>query len=196
MTRFDECIQHTLDVEGGFVNDPDDSGGATKWGITLGFYRSYVDSEATVEDIRTLGRKQAKKIYRRKFWRPAEFAVDGCTYSDLPVGPDRQALSMAINAGWKKSHTIIQKAIVDAGGETSTDGWLGPSTVTEASKIDAETLIERIAINLATFYAEIVLADRSQQKFLEGWMFRAISDCIHSVTDLQDHNEKKHDHPT
>ena len=34
MNTFDKAWEETGRAEGGFVDDPDDSGGATNWGIT------------------------------------------------------------------------------------------------------------------------------------------------------------------
>lgn len=185
MSRFDESIQHILDIEGGFVNDPDDRGGATKWGITLSFYKTHIDSSATIEDIRDLTRSEAKEIYRNYFWNPAKFAVGGKTYSDLPVGVDSFVLSMAINMGWRQAHTLLQKAIVAAGEDVTIDGWLGPESINGASSVHTKRLIEKLGVKASVFYAQIVLGDRSQQKFLEGWMHRAFSETIRSVIDLE-----------
>lgn len=190
MSRFDDCIQHILDVEGGFVNDPQDSGGATKWGITLGFYRENVDASATVQDIKQLARGDAREIYREYFWHPANFAVSGSNYGDLPIGVDSFVLNLSINMGYKRGHTILQKALRSVGREIECDGWLGPQTTNAASKVEPLNLIQRIGTHAAAFYARIILRDRSQEKFLEGWMYRAFSEATRSVQDLEQHNAK------
>lgn len=72
--RFCSVYPHVLTVEGGYVNDPHDSGGPTKFGISLnnnrGYLRAYgiVDAE-TMKDLRL---DQAVEIYYRKYWLPSQ----------------------------------------------------------------------------------------------------------------------------
>lgn len=189
-SRFDSLIKDTLDIEGGFVNDPQDRGGATKWGITLRFYRNYVDKYGQIKHIRTLTKTEAKEIYRAHFWTPAEYVTtddDGNAefdYGDLPIGIDRLALSFSINMGWKRSHLLLQKAIASAGGDVSEDGWLGPNTVSEARRVDNKALVREFGIQAATFYANIAVNDTSQTKFLEGWMYRAFREVLDAIEDI------------
>ena len=60
-TTFDEIIEKVLEHEGGYVNDPDDAGGETKYGIAKRWYPSV--------DIKNLTKEQAKKIYHTDYWR-------------------------------------------------------------------------------------------------------------------------------
>ena len=52
-TTFDKIIEVVLEHEGGYVNDPDDAGGETKYGIAKRWYPSV--------DIKNLTKEQAKK---------------------------------------------------------------------------------------------------------------------------------------
>ena len=54
------AINHTLELEGGYVNDPNDSGGQTKYGISK---KAYPDL-----DIPNLTIAQAMEIYRKDYW--------------------------------------------------------------------------------------------------------------------------------
>lgn len=189
-SRFEDCIEHTLEVEGGYTHDPDDSGGPTKWGITLTFYRSYVDEAGTIDDIKNLTRQDAKDIYEDCVWTPARFVTtdeDGAAthdYSDLPVGSDRLVFSYAINMGWKRGHTLLQKAIAASGEEISVDGWLGPSTVKAAHRTDSRQLVERLTVEALAFYSEIIRNDPSQKKFMRGWFYRATSELTRATEDI------------
>ena len=57
-----QAIQKTIDLEGGYVNDPDDPGGETKYGISKHSYPS--------EDIPNLTEDRAADLYYRDFWQP------------------------------------------------------------------------------------------------------------------------------
>ena len=57
---FNEIIEKVLEHEGGYVNDPTDLGGETKYGITKRFYPDV--------DIKNLTKEQAKEIYYKDYW--------------------------------------------------------------------------------------------------------------------------------
>ena len=57
---FEQAVQFTLKHEGGYVNDPVDPGGETKYGISK---KSYPDI-----DIKNLTKEQAKAIYYQDYW--------------------------------------------------------------------------------------------------------------------------------
>lgn len=62
--NFEAAMKFIFKWEGGYVNDPDDPGGETKWGISK---RSYPGV-----DIKNLTKDQAKEIYRRDYWDKAD----------------------------------------------------------------------------------------------------------------------------
>ena len=60
---FESIVQVVLKHEGGYVNDPDDSGGETNFGISK---RAFPDL-----DIKNLTKEDAVKIYHDKYWKPS-----------------------------------------------------------------------------------------------------------------------------
>lgn len=60
VSNFDAAFATIVGVEGGYVNDPNDPGGETNFGISK---RAYPD-----EDIRALTLERAKELYRRDYW--------------------------------------------------------------------------------------------------------------------------------
>lgn len=66
-TTFHYAVEVVLELEGGYVNDYDDPGGATKYGISQ---RSYPGL-----DIHNLTRAEAIQIYRRDYWEPVTEVV-------------------------------------------------------------------------------------------------------------------------
>lgn len=84
MSGFDAALDHVFRWEGGYVNDPRDPGGETKYGISK---RAYPDM-----DIAALTTQQAAAIYRRDYWQRA-----GC--DDLPPAQAAALFDAAVNAG-------------------------------------------------------------------------------------------------
>ena len=120
LDSFPEAFSRTVGEEGGYVNDPRDPGGATKFGISK---RSHPDV-----DIENLTIDQARDIYRREYWDanrlgelPARMAVavfDGCVNSGAhaAIGWFQRALG-APDTGDMDDHTIAAaRAATDPSG--------------------------------------------------------------------------------
>lgn len=105
MADFEPAIEIVLDNEGGYVNDPKDPGGETKFGISKAAYPNV--------DIANLTVDQAKEIYRKDYW-----LFDGI-YSQAVA-------NKLMDAYVNKKHTAIRWAqeIVN----TDVDGIYGPHT--------------------------------------------------------------------
>lgn len=82
--NFDRILNHILEFEGGYVNDPDDPGGETKYGISK---RSFPK-----EDIKNLTVDRAKELYRTLYWTP----ING---DELPDKMDLCVMNAAVNSG-------------------------------------------------------------------------------------------------
>ena len=81
---FDEIIEIVLEHEGGYVNDPDDPGGETNFGVSKRAYPNV--------DIKNLTEDAAKDIYRRDYW-------DRNHCEDLPDELRHVYFDMCINQG-------------------------------------------------------------------------------------------------
>lgn len=57
---FGKCMEFVLKWEGGYINDPKDPGGETKFGVSKKAHPN--------EDIKNLTKERAKEIYRSKYW--------------------------------------------------------------------------------------------------------------------------------
>jgi lysozyme family protein len=84
-----------LEVEGGYVNDPHDPGGETKFGICK---RSYPEL-----DIKNLTIEKAMDIYKRNYWDPLQL-------EDLPFSVAFVIFDTAINTG-KETAIVLMKNV-------------------------------------------------------------------------------------
>ena len=69
--NFEACLGFTLQFEGGFVNDPDDPGGATNLGVTIGTLSGAFGRPATLAEVKALTPKTVEPIYLQGFWTQA-----------------------------------------------------------------------------------------------------------------------------
>jgi len=153
VSSFDRAIQYVLDNEGGFSDDPNDHGGATRYGVT--------QSEAARHgfDVHTLTVDQAKSIYRTDYWH-----YDGVADQNIAT----KLLDMAVNMGDVTTVKIVQGIC-----GVPKDGVIGPATLA-AINTSSKLTLDALRSACVRRYARIVAADPTQSVFLVGWMERAL----------------------
>ncbi len=161
---FERAVSIVLTHEGGYVDDPRDPGGVTKYGISIKFAGSVNldidgDGETTGEDIRALTRTQAVELYREHFWKPLRCAELGHPGLALIV------FDGGVNHGVRTMARRLQRSA----GSTA-DAVIGPKTI-EAVKNWSQhypALIDEVAARRAKLYALTSNFDR----YGLGWMRR------------------------
>src|SRR5437868_10417311 len=141
---FDTCLAFTLREEGGFVDDPDDPGGATNMGITLATLRTWTDNpNAGVAQVRAITARTAVAIYGALYWNPIRGDA-------LPCGVDLSVFDFGVNAGPPRSAILLQEALGFEGDDV--DGCIGPQTLAAARQADSRNLVEELASRQAAYY--------------------------------------------
>ena len=120
---FDQAFKTLIGHEGGYVNDPRDPGGETKFGVSK---RAYPDV-----DIASLTLDQAKAIYKRDYW-------DRARCDQLPEAVAFQVFDTAVNSGIGQSIRFLQRAV-----GVADDGQVGPLTIRAVQRLDAEAVVSR-----------------------------------------------------
>lgn len=101
-SNYNDCLQRLLRDEGGYTNDPSDSGGPTNFGITLSDYRAYINRSGTAKDVRNMSVDQAKIIYKSKYW-------DALGCDSLTSGVDYTCFDYGVNSGLGRPRKALQK---------------------------------------------------------------------------------------
>lgn len=161
MASFDVAIRTVLGHEGGYVDDPVDRGGETKWGISK---RSYPHL-----DIRNLTREQAVAIYREDWWNRYGYA----RIADQALAT--KVFDLAINMGAKPAHRLLQQALRACELPTAPDGIIGQATLAAVGLADPFALLAALRSEAAGHYRVIIARDPSQKRFSAGWETRAYS---------------------
>ncbi len=117
--------------EGGYVNDPDDPGGATKYGVTIGTLRRLGldldrDGRVTAADVQRLTRAQAADIFVEHYFVRTRVA-------ELPEVLQSTVYDMYVNAG-ANAVKLLQRMLRDMRIEVAVDGVIGPQTIGAAKK--------------------------------------------------------------
>jgi hypothetical protein len=91
-----KALKFVLKKEGGYVNDPDDSGGATNFGITQFTYNNYLKSQnEALKNVKVIQQLEVEAIYYNNYWRkvgcPTMHPVFAVLAFDTAInhGPDR-----------------------------------------------------------------------------------------------------------
>ena len=160
MTRFAECLPLILRYEGGYVNDPNDHGGATNYGVTQRVYDAWRESVGRPpQSVRSIMSDEVSAIYERDYW-----TVAGCP--SLPMPLDLAVFDAAVNSGPRRAVVWLQRAL----GVTD-DGILGPRTLAAVGATDASALAGRMIDARETSLRKFAAAP-GQAKFLKGWLRR------------------------
>ena len=157
--NFDQAFDRLISNEGGYVNNPDDPGGETKFGISK---RSY-----PLVDIKNLTREQAKAIYLRDFWQRGQMdQYDGAI--------SFQAFDAAVNHGIETAIRLLQRAA-----DVADDGHIGPITV---AAIKAKSVTDMLMLYVAwriRFWTKL----STWPTFGKGWANRAADDLVYAAED-------------
>jgi lysozyme family protein len=180
MQTVEEIAREIVAREGGFVDDRDDPGGATNFGVTLAtMQRLGIDltGDGAVDrsDVKALTLEQATKIYiEHYFQRPG--------IGQLPEALRASVFDMMVNAG-NNAVKLLQRLLTDMGFACASDGVIGPQTIAAAQRgFEAAPtfLADAYAIARRNYYYRIADARPASRKYARkqnggkgGWIVRA-----------------------
>jgi lysozyme family protein len=154
--NWEKSFAQMIHSEGGFVNHPNDPGGATNFGVTKKVWEEWIKRVVTVDDMKKLTLEQVKPLYYEKYWLPVKA-------DQLPVGVDFLVFSFGVNAGISRATKVLQTAL-----GVVADGQIGPNTMKKIQQADAKDLIEKFSNAKISFYKSL----STFATFGRGWLNR------------------------
>ena len=168
----EEMINDVLRKEGGFVNNPADRGGPTKFGITQATLSRFLHKAATVDDVRRMDIETARDIYQLRYFHQPRI-------DKLPAEIQPFVFDCAVNHGPRRAISFVQMVCNEAGfGPLAADGFMGPKTKAVADACYAamqQWMLLALIQERKMFYTTLVAQDETQRIFLKGWLARANS---------------------
>ncbi len=180
MQTVKEIAEEIVRREGGYVNDPDDPGGATNFGVTIHTMRRLGldldrDGDVDAADVRALSREQAVQIFiQHYFERPL--------IAELPRALHATVFDMYVNAGGN-AIKILQRLLRDMGHDVAVDGALGPQSIAAARAaydMAPGHLVDAYGIARRNYYFRIADRRPASRKYARsraggkgGWIKRA-----------------------
>ena len=175
-----EIAEEIVAREGGFVNDPDDPGGATNHGVTIHTMRGLGldltgDGRVSEEDVRALSRGQAVDIFIRHYYQRPRIA-------ELPAEIQASVFDMYVNAG-ANAVKILQRLLREMGYAVAVDGAIGPQTIgaaRDAARPDPLALRDAYGVARRNYYFRLADQRPASRKYARtraggkgGWIRRA-----------------------
>jgi lysozyme family protein len=156
---FEDAFDRLIGHEGGYVNDPNDPGGETNWGISKRAYPHV--------DIKNLTRNGAKEIYRVDFWKriKADRLYDGVAF---------QLFDFAVNSGIETSIRHFQRAI-----GVADDGIWGSISQAAADTMSESDTIMRLNAERLEFMTKL----KNWPHHGKGWARRIANNLRYGAMD-------------
>ncbi|PWD98800.1 glycoside hydrolase family 108 protein [Marinilabilia rubra] len=167
MAREHLFISKIIQIEGGYVNDPSDAGGETKFGITLKTARDN-GYNGSMKDLTI---ETARDIYLQQYWFKPGF--NKITNDQLAF----ELLDTAVNMGPETAVEMLQKSCNllnhanRYGNDLEVDGRLGYKTLAFVNRYPMPDRLRMLmnAVQCAR-YVKIAQARPEQRKFIYGWL--------------------------
>ena len=151
--NFQECLEHVLHSEGGYVNHPADPGGMTNLGVTKRVWEEWVGHEVDEKAMRALTPELVGPMYKAKYW-------DKIRGDDLPTGVDYAVFDAAINSGPGRAAKWLQTAV-----GAVPDGSIGAGTLAKVAAMEPAAIIEKYQETRLAFLKSLPTWDT----FGKGW---------------------------
>ena len=153
--RYVRFFKRLMKYEGGYVNDPDDPGGETKFGISK---RAYPD-----EDIANMSEARAMQIYYEDYYKKVNA-------DKLPERIAWQVFDFGVNAGVARSTRMIQRLV-----GAYPDGKIGPTTIALVNRYKGEFSLHILFMSARIrYYLDLTEKNIRNMKYLRGWLLRAL----------------------
>lgn len=175
MADFQKVLPTLSQLEGGYVNDPDDPGGETNWGITIYTAKKY----GYTGDMKKLSKDKAEKIYKLGYW-------DTCRLDDFPSQKLAEfVFDCNVNHGGTIGAVFMQRSLnalnTDPKGKVlwpvlEVDGKVGNLTLStleialKSRKNMEELIFKTMNCIRGVFFIEISERREKSKKFMYGWM--------------------------
>jgi lysozyme family protein len=164
---FAAILAAVVALEGGYVDHPDDPGGATNLGITHATLAAWRGKPVTKQDVRNLTVAEAAAIYRARYW-------DAVRGDELPAGVDLAVFDFAVNSGISTAIRYLQKAV-----GVADDGHWGPISQAALEKYSESDLIMLVLAERLDFMTRL----KNWPDASRGWARRIATNLRYGAED-------------
>ena len=170
-----DLISAVIAIEGGYSNDPKDSGGETNYGITIRVARLHGYTGEMIDMPRTV----AERIYEEAYWYGPGFYDVSMVYQRV----GRELFDTGINCGQPKAAEFLQMSLNALNREQKDyadikeDGDIGPATLKALAAYKAVrgasgelVLLKALNCLQGARYIELSRLRQKDERFVYGWL--------------------------
>jgi len=162
--NFHRAIDFVLKWEGGHVDIEEDRGGETIYGISKNNHPEMFEDGLPTK-------REAKQFYWSEYWNNDRIQPGNIT--DLKLST--YLFDCGVNHGVVRATQMIQLACNRIHeNNIDVDGWVGPVTLSKIEMLNSDRLLDSLVIKRIKLYNRIINSDRTQKKFITGWLNRAL----------------------
>lgn len=180
MSAVEDMLAALVKREGGYVNNPTDNGGPTRYGITQQTAKAF----GYTGDMRMLTVETAQQIYRQQYWTDPKFYDVSLRYQRLA----EKLFDCGVNMGPKVATRFLQRALNGLNRaatdypDVPEDGQAGHMTLAALDMFrqqrgdgGEDVLLKLVNAQQAVRYLEICEKDHRQESFLFGWIANRVA---------------------
>ncbi len=167
MADFNSCYESMILNEGGYKlhTVEGDRGGMTYAGIARKM-NPYWEGWTYIDSNEIPPTQLVRDFYRKEFWDK----IRGDDLNNQKVA--RMLFDFGVNAGWNTAVKLAQLAI-----GVQPDGIIGPKSLAALNSVDPEVFVLQYSLAKIVRYRDIVAKDKTQLKFLMGWINRTLKEA-------------------
>lgn len=173
-------IDALLVVEGGYVNDPADTGGETNFGITIAVARA----NGYTGPMRSMPESEARRIYKHVYWIAPGFVWIEPFSEDVAI----ELFDTGVNMGVGTASRFLQEALNAFNNEgklypdMKEDGDIGPTTMACLERYadhrgaqGFDVLLKALNCLQGAKYLQLSKSRAKNERFVYGWIDHRIS---------------------
>ena len=161
MASAKKAIPNILRWEGGYSNHPNDTGGCTMKGVTIGVYRKYYGKSMSCDDLKRITDEQWLTIFKTGYWDKLQGdKIENQSIADL-------CIDMCWGSGTVTAIRKIQRCL-----GTTDDGIVGPKTLALLNGQDRAGIHAKLKEMRRIWFLNIVQNNPKKKVFLKGWLNR------------------------
>jgi len=178
--KSEDAINEIIRVEGGYSNDPSDSGGETKYGIT----KAVAESFGLTKPVKSLTKDDARLIYKSMYWDSLRLNEISEINEDLAF----ELFDTGVNLGIGASAKFLQRCLnvlnnkQEFYNDIKIDGAVGNNTVLTLQTFykkrgdeGIDVLVNMLNCLQGAFYVELCERREKDEKYIYGWMVNRVS---------------------
>jgi len=169
MNNFDKAMDYILVNEGGYANVRHDRGGATNFGITMATLSRHRKKAVSVQDVKDLTVDEAGEIYWDYYWLPN--SLDQVKSAPICICIFDIGIVRGVTVGAKYAQEICSYIYEEP---LAIDGHIGPKSIASLNSVSEKRFVELYSDRAEQGFRGIVKVHPNQEKFLKGWIARAM----------------------